>query len=224
MTSAAPTADATSPSWSSSMASTIVHLGDIAHTLTEEKIGEIGPVDVACVPDRRAAERRRRPPRSSPSWTRRSWSRCRSARTRRACEPLLARFLHEMGTTATEPQATLLDHPERPPRGDDDRPAGVARQGLGPPPASSPTRPGVRRLSDRPDDDAARRRRPPGRGRPRPVRDLGVRRHVPDDEVRAQARHQRAPVREAERRRRVHGRRDEHLGRVEAAASGPPPS
>ena len=28
----------------------VAHLGDIAHTLTEEKIGEMGPVDVVCVP------------------------------------------------------------------------------------------------------------------------------------------------------------------------------
>ncbi len=28
----------------------VVHLGDIGHTLTEEKIGEIGQVDIACVP------------------------------------------------------------------------------------------------------------------------------------------------------------------------------
>ena len=28
----------------------IVHLGDIGHTLSEEKLGEIGQVDIACVP------------------------------------------------------------------------------------------------------------------------------------------------------------------------------
>jgi L-ascorbate metabolism protein UlaG (beta-lactamase superfamily) len=28
----------------------VVHLGDIGHTLSEEKLGEIGQVDIACVP------------------------------------------------------------------------------------------------------------------------------------------------------------------------------
>ena len=27
-----------------------IHLGDIGHLLTEEKLGDIGPVDIACVP------------------------------------------------------------------------------------------------------------------------------------------------------------------------------
>ena len=32
-----------------------IHLGDIGHLLTEEKLGDIGPVDIACVPGRRRA-------------------------------------------------------------------------------------------------------------------------------------------------------------------------
>ena len=59
-----------------------IHLGDIGHLLTEEKLGDIGPVDIACVPiggaltrhEGRRADRPARPARSS--------SRCRSARTR----------------------------------------------------------------------------------------------------------------------------------------------
>ena len=39
-----------------------IHLGDIGHLLTEEKLGDIGPVDIACVPDRRRAVADRRPP------------------------------------------------------------------------------------------------------------------------------------------------------------------
>ena len=27
-----------------------IHLGDVGHLLTEEKLGDIGPVDIACVP------------------------------------------------------------------------------------------------------------------------------------------------------------------------------
>ena len=59
-----------------------IHLGDIGHLLTEEKLGDIGAVDVVCVPIGGAlsADPGRR--RWSPSWTRASWCRCRSATTR----------------------------------------------------------------------------------------------------------------------------------------------
>jgi L-ascorbate metabolism protein UlaG (beta-lactamase superfamily) len=84
----------------------VVHLGDIAHTLTEEKLGEIGPVDVACVPiggqlsPTKAAEliAQLDPKIVVPMPV---------CEDEAACEPLLARFLHEMGTTAGEPQARL---------------------------------------------------------------------------------------------------------------------
>ena len=84
----------------------VVHLGDIAHTLSEEKIGEIGPVDIACVPiggqltPTKAAElvAQLGPKIVVPMTV------CDDDAT---CEPLLARFLHEMGTTASEPQPRL---------------------------------------------------------------------------------------------------------------------
>ena len=84
----------------------VVHLGDIAHSLTEEKIGEIGPVDIACVPiggqltPTKAAELvAQLDPRIVVPMT--------VCEDEAACEPLLARFLHEMGTTASEPQPRL---------------------------------------------------------------------------------------------------------------------
>jgi L-ascorbate metabolism protein UlaG (beta-lactamase superfamily) len=88
----------------------VVHLGDIAHTLSEEKIGEIGPVDVACVPiggqlsPTRAAElvAQLDPRIVVPMPV------CDSDE---ACAPILARFLHEMGTAAGEPQARLTIMP-----------------------------------------------------------------------------------------------------------------
>ncbi len=84
----------------------VVHLGDIAHTLTEEKLGEIGSVDVACVPiggqlsPTKAAELvAQLDPRIVVPMP--------VCDTDEACEPILARFLHEMGTTAGEPQPRL---------------------------------------------------------------------------------------------------------------------
>ena len=60
-----------------------VHLGDVGHVLSEEMLGEIGNVQVACVPDRRGACPR--PGRRS--WWRRSMPAsscpCPSATTRR---------------------------------------------------------------------------------------------------------------------------------------------
>ena len=84
----------------------VVHLGDIGHTLTEEKIGEIGSVDVVCVPiggqlsPTKAAElvAQLDPKIVVPMPI------CEDEAT---CEPIVARFLHEMGTTAGEPQPRL---------------------------------------------------------------------------------------------------------------------
>ena len=84
----------------------VAHLGDIAHTLTEEKVGEIGSVDIVCVPiggqlsPTRAAElvAQLDPKIVVPMPV------CDSDE---ACEPLLAKFLHEMGSTASEPQPRL---------------------------------------------------------------------------------------------------------------------
>jgi L-ascorbate metabolism protein UlaG (beta-lactamase superfamily) len=84
----------------------IAHLGDIAHTFTEEKLAEVGVVDVACVPiggqlsPTRAAELvAQLDPRIVVPMP--------VCESEEACEPVLARFLHEMGTTAGEPQPRL---------------------------------------------------------------------------------------------------------------------
>jgi len=84
----------------------VAHLGDIAHTLTEEKVGEIGPVDIVCVPiggllsPTKAAElvAQLDPKIVVPMPV---------CETDEACAPFLAKFLHEMGTTASEPQPRL---------------------------------------------------------------------------------------------------------------------
>jgi len=84
----------------------VVHLGDIGHTLTEEKIGEIGSVDVVCVPiggqlsPTKAAElvAQLDPKIVVPMPI------CEDEAT---CEPIVAKFLHEMGTTAGESQPRL---------------------------------------------------------------------------------------------------------------------
>ena len=84
----------------------VVHLGDIAHTLTEEKLGEIGSVDVACVPiggqlsPTKAAElvAQLDPKIVVPMPI---------GEEDATVDAVLARFLHEMGTTAGEPQARL---------------------------------------------------------------------------------------------------------------------
>ena len=57
-----------------------IHLGDIGHLLSEEKLGDIGPIDIACVPLGGPCHRPM-PPRSSRSSTRASSCRCRSATT-----------------------------------------------------------------------------------------------------------------------------------------------
>ena len=84
----------------------VIHLGEIAHTLTEEKIGEIGSVDIVCVPiggqlsPTKAAEivAQLDPKIVVPMPV---------GDDEAASEPLLARFLHEMGTTAGERQPRL---------------------------------------------------------------------------------------------------------------------
>lgn len=84
----------------------VVHLGDIAHALTEEKLGEIGSVDIVCIPiggqlsPTKAAElvAQLDPKIVVPMPV---------CEDEAACEPVLARFLHEMGTTASEPQPRL---------------------------------------------------------------------------------------------------------------------
>ena len=88
----------------------VVHLGDIAHTLTEEKLGEIGPVDIACVsiggqlsPTKAAELVAQLDPKIVVPMP--------VCEDEAACEPLLARFLHEMGTTAGEPQPRLTITP-----------------------------------------------------------------------------------------------------------------
>jgi len=88
----------------------VVHLGDIAHTLSEEKLGEIGSVDIVCVPiggqlsPTKAAEvvAQLDPKIVVPMPV---------CEDESACEPLLARFLHEMGATAGEPQPRLAITP-----------------------------------------------------------------------------------------------------------------
>ena len=88
----------------------IAHLGDIAHILTEEKIGEIGPVDVACVPiggqlsATRAAEviAQLDPKIVVPMPV------CEDERD---CDEALAKFLHEMGAKDATPQPKLTITP-----------------------------------------------------------------------------------------------------------------
>lgn len=88
----------------------VVHLGDIAHTLTEEKLGDIGSVDIACVPiggqlsPTKAAElvAQLDPKIVVPLPV---------CETEEACEPIVAKFLHEMGTAAGEPQPRLTITP-----------------------------------------------------------------------------------------------------------------
>jgi L-ascorbate metabolism protein UlaG (beta-lactamase superfamily) len=84
----------------------VIHLGDIAHTLTEEKLGEVGPVDVACVPIGGLLS----PPRAAELVAQldpRIVVPMPICDDEAACLPIVARFLHEMGTTAGEPQPRL---------------------------------------------------------------------------------------------------------------------
>ena len=199
----------------------VVHLGDIAHTLTEEKIGEIGPVDVVCVPiggqlcadEGRRARRPARPEdRGADAGLRR---RARATRCWR-------KFLHEMGATATASRSRgsrsrRAASPRR------RRPSSWSRAarsrtlvGAWLPAllgwaAAAPGRPAGRPAHLPPSGRRPRARGPrppstgPGRASARPRR--RGRRAGPAPG---------APIRQTERRRRVHRRRDERLGRGQA--------
>jgi L-ascorbate metabolism protein UlaG (beta-lactamase superfamily) len=87
-----------------------IHLGDIGHLLTEEEVGEIGPVDVACVPiggalsATRAAELiAQLGPRIVVPMT--------VCEEEAACEDALAIFFHEMGGVAGPAVAKLAVTP-----------------------------------------------------------------------------------------------------------------
>jgi len=83
-----------------------IHLGDVGHLLTEEKLADIGPIDVACIPiggslsATRAAEliAQLDPKLVVPMPV---------CEDESACEEALAKFVHEMGGAATAPQAKL---------------------------------------------------------------------------------------------------------------------
>ncbi len=200
----------------------VVHLGDIAHTLTEEKLGEIGSVDIVCVPigehlsPTKAAElvAQLDPKIVVPMPV---------CDDEAACEPLLARFLHEMGTTASEPQPRLTITPGGLPGGDHHGAPGVAREGL-----AVRRRAGAARFAAyvRPRRAGRRPGGPPAttaRARSAPAQ-YGIWACVGTSQATRSARSpgtERAPVGEAERRRGVDRRGDERLGRRRAAASGP---
>ena len=83
-----------------------IHLGDIGHLLSEEKLGDIGSVDIACVPiggalsATRAAELiAQLDPRIVVPMP--------VCEIEDDCAEAVARFLHEMGTTPSVPQAKL---------------------------------------------------------------------------------------------------------------------
>ncbi len=83
-----------------------IHLGDIGHLLTEEKLGDIGRVDIACIPigghltATKAAELvAQLDPRIVVPMP--------VCDEEADCDDALARFLHEMGTTPPLPQARL---------------------------------------------------------------------------------------------------------------------
>jgi hypothetical protein len=85
-----------------------IHLGDVGHLLTEEKLAEIGNVDVACIPiggaltANRAAEliAQLDPKLVVPMPV---------CEDEAVCEEALAKFLHEMGgaAAATQPKLTI---------------------------------------------------------------------------------------------------------------------
>jgi L-ascorbate metabolism protein UlaG (beta-lactamase superfamily) len=83
-----------------------IHLGDIGHLLSEEKLGDIGSVDIACVPiggalsATKAAELiAQLDPRIVVPMP--------VCEIEDDCAEAMARFLHEMGTTPSVPQAKL---------------------------------------------------------------------------------------------------------------------
>ena len=88
-----------------------IHLGDIGHLLTEEKLGDIGSVDVACVPVGGALTATAGRLSSSPSSIRGSSSRCRVCEDEPACDEALGTFFHEMGGAAGPPVARLAITP-----------------------------------------------------------------------------------------------------------------
>ena len=105
-----------------------IHLGEIGHLLTEEKLGDIGPVDIACVPIGGALS-----PTKTAELVAQLDPRIVVAMPLDEDAPetaeALAKFFHEMGGDADAPAAAVghdLDAAGR----DDDRPARVARQGL----------------------------------------------------------------------------------------------
>ena len=83
-----------------------IHLGDVGHLLTEEKLADIGRVDVACIPIGgslsaiRAAELiAQLDPRIVVPMP--------VCEDEAACEEALAKFVHEMGGAASAPQSKL---------------------------------------------------------------------------------------------------------------------
>jgi len=84
----------------------VIHLGDIAHTLTEEKLGEIAqrrrrlrPVGGQLSPTKAAALVAQLDPKIVVPMP--------VCDDDAACDAILAKFFHEMGTTASEPQPRL---------------------------------------------------------------------------------------------------------------------
>jgi L-ascorbate metabolism protein UlaG (beta-lactamase superfamily) len=83
-----------------------IHLGDIGHLLTEEKLADIGPIDIACIPiggalsATKAAELiAQLDPRIVVPMP--------VCEENTDCGDAMARFLHEMGTTPPPPQPRL---------------------------------------------------------------------------------------------------------------------
>ena len=151
-----------------------IHLGDIGHLLTEEKLGDIGSVDVACVPVGGAlsATRRRNSSRSS---IRGSSCRCPCARKRpNARRP--GQFFHEVGAAAGVAMAKLsVTPPACPSR----RRASCWSHAARPRTASAARVVPGYALQD---DAAALHHRADEVGAG-PIRDLARRRHVPDHEI-----------------------------------------
>ena len=83
-----------------------IHLGDIGHLLTEEKLGDIGPVDVACVPVGGALSA----PRAAELIAQldpRIVVPMPVCEEEAECADALARFFHEVGAAAGAPMAKL---------------------------------------------------------------------------------------------------------------------
>ena len=106
-----------------------IHLGDIGHLLTEEKLARHRPVDVACVPIGGALS-------ATPAAELIAQLDPKIVVPMPVCEDeadcdeALAKFFHEMGATPTGPAEARRHDPSSLPDRDDDRAAGVARQGL----------------------------------------------------------------------------------------------